>query len=253
MLNLDTLPFLHCRWYRATNGRIIDLVVLHDMEFPERPDSAEWCALYFASTERKASTHFAVDADSIVRCAHDHDVCYSANGVNHNGLHIEMAGYAGQSEGEWLDDYSISMLARCAGLVAALCVRYHIPVAFVDAHGLTQGQRGITTHREAERAFPYDGHTDPGASFPMENFLGMVRSMMESQAQLAEWLAISLGDMATVVDGPKGKVVMLTLRDLRREKELAAANQWDGQPIFRSAPLGHALSWSHQAASDDNE
>lgn len=253
MLDLNTLPFIRCRWYRAANGRHIDYVAVHSMEFYERPDAAEWCANYFATTDRKASTHFTADNDSIIRCAHDHEVCYSANGINHNGLHIEMAGFAGQSAGDWADDYSRRMIVRVAALTAALCARYNVPATFVDAAGLLQGARGITTHREAELAFPYGGHTDPGPNFPMDLFINSVRSQMESQAQLAEWLAAALGEYATVADGPKGKVVMLQLRDLRREKELAALGQWNGQPIFTVAPLGHALSWSHQAASDDNE
>lgn len=258
MIDPDALPFVRCRWYRATNGRVIDYVVIHDMEFPERPDSAEWCANYFATTERQASTHFTADNDSIIRCAYDHDVCYSANGVNHNGLHIEMAGYAGQSEGDWRDAYSISMLIKVAALTAALCVRYNVPMVFVDAFGLTQGARGITTHAEAERAFPYDGHSDPGPNFPMDLFVDAVKGItMQDQATFASWLATALGDQARVEATPRGHTVFVQLRDrsTERAEEAAwvAANPGQRYPLesnqrFVWVPWSAAIQFTHLEA-----
>lgn len=246
MLDLESLPFVRCRWYRPTNGRIIDYVVIHDMEFPERPDSAEWCANFFAVTDKQASTHFAVDNDSAIRCAWDNDVTYGANGVNHNGLHIELAGYAAQSEAEWHDDYSIAVLIKAASLTAALCARYNVPVQYVDAFGLQSGVRGITTHREAERAFPYGGHTDPGPNFPINQFIEAVGGMIMDQATLAEWMCTILGrDNARVQPTPAGATIFVQLRDLSAERDAAAAwaNANPGVP-YTLVPIYTWVPWS---------
>ena len=75
----------------------IDLLVIHTMEAPEKPDTAENVAKWFAgSTAPQASAHYCIDADSIVQCVQDRDVAWHAPGANHNGLGFEHAGTAGR-------------------------------------------------------------------------------------------------------------------------------------------------------------
>lgn len=181
MIDLSGIPYIEARWYTKTWGRVIDYVVLHTMEFWERGDSAEWCAQYFATSDRKGSAHMNVDCDSITRSVLDKDVAWGANGVNHNGLHIEHAGFAAQGPADWGDDYSVAMLVRSAHLTATWCQLYDIPPVFIDEHGLTAGLRGITTHRCAEIAFPYGGHTDPGVDFPIDSYIGAVEGFLEGE------------------------------------------------------------------------
>jgi len=71
------------------------VVVIHDIEGPEKVTSAESCARYFATMDdgRKASAHVCVDADSEVRCVPDEDTAFHAPGCNSDGLGIEHAGY----------------------------------------------------------------------------------------------------------------------------------------------------------------
>lgn len=177
------IPFVQAEFYTATSGRQIDLVVIHDMEYPERITAAEDCAAYFAhprqanGSPNRASAHYCIDADSIVQCVRDQDVAYAAPRVNHNGVHLEHAGYAAQSRQEWLDGYSLAMLKLSAQLTADLCRRYNIPTVHVDRTGLTSGARGITTHRESTEAFGIvGGHTDPGPAFPMDVYIGFVQA-----------------------------------------------------------------------------
>lgn len=173
-------PFSQARWLASTNGRAIDLIVLHSMEAPEKGDTAEAVARYFANlpASRKSSCHFCVDVNSIVQCVRVQDVAYHAPGANHNGIGIEHAGYAGQSVTEWHDNYSRQMLVRSAALVAELCRQHKIPVQFVDAAGLRAGRRGITTHAQVSNAFRKSTHWDPGRNFPMQAFLALVNSIL---------------------------------------------------------------------------
>jgi N-acetyl-anhydromuramyl-L-alanine amidase AmpD len=124
----------------------------------------------------KASAHYGVDRDEILQYVLERDIAWHAPGVNHNGIGVELAGYASQGARDWADDYSAALLARSAELVSALCATYKIPVTFVEASGLLDGDRGITTHAEVSRAFKLSNHTDPGTNFPMTTYLQSVAS-----------------------------------------------------------------------------
>jgi N-acetylmuramoyl-L-alanine amidase CwlA len=176
---------IHARWYTRTDGRQIDLVVVHTMEAPEKGETAEACARYLSRlpATRKASVHFCVDADEEIRCLPDRHVAYAAPGANHNGLHIEHAGYARQTPAEWADAYSERMLRRSARLTASLCKRYGIPVRFVGPAGLKAGRRGVTTHAAVTKAFPGPArtHWDPGPGFPIRHYLELVRAQLKKE------------------------------------------------------------------------
>jgi len=173
------IPFLRARWFTTANKQN-DLIVIHDMEYPERWDAAEQVARYFAtmSAASKASAHYCIDNNSIVQCVLDKDVAYAAPGANHDGIHLEHAGYAAQRPVEWADPYSSAELAISASLAAQLCQKYGIPPEFVAAPGLKVNHRGITTHAEVSRAFKQTTHTDPGVNFPIDHYIDMVRNEM---------------------------------------------------------------------------
>lgn len=173
---MPDIPFRQARWYTQTVGRrAVTLVVIHDGEVPEKPDSAEGMANYFATTATQASAHYSCDADSIVQSVRLNDVAWAAPGANHQGIQIEHAGYAAQSANQWGDSYSEAMLGRSAALTASLCATYNLPLVFVDAAELIVGQRGITTHAEVSKAWRRSDHTDPGPNFPMTRYIGMAR------------------------------------------------------------------------------
>jgi N-acetyl-anhydromuramyl-L-alanine amidase AmpD len=153
------------------------VVVLHCMEWPEKPDSAEWCAGFFAGTKGpapQASAHYCVDADSVICCVPPDRVAWHAPGANANGIGIEHAGYARQTAAQWLDDYSLRMLQLSAELTAWLCKRFGIPVQFIGAEHLRRGARGITTHAEVSRAFGKSTHMDPGPFFPINEYVRFI-------------------------------------------------------------------------------
>jgi len=170
------IPFVQARWYTPSVRRVIDLIVIHDMEYPERLDSAEQVAQYFARGSAQASAHFNVDSDSVVQSVKLMDVAWAAPGANHNGVQIEHAGYARQTAADWADEYSEKMLHVSAALTADLCVKFKLPHAFVDAAGLLKGFRGFTTHAEVSKAWKKTTHTDPGPNFPMAHYLDLVKA-----------------------------------------------------------------------------
>lgn len=169
-------PFIESQHVTRTNGRRIDLIVIHTMEMDEKGQTAENCAQWFRNPVAKVSAHYCVDADSIVQCVRDQDVGWHAPGANHNGIGIEHAGRARQTGREWGDEYSTAMLERSAALVADLCTSYRIPVTWLYAADLRAGKRGITTHDAVSKAFKRGSHWDPGQGFPVEQYLALVRA-----------------------------------------------------------------------------
>jgi len=182
--------------YTPAAGRAIDLVVIHTMEAPEKPGTARGVAQWFASKDApKASAHYCIDDATTIQCVREQDVAWAAPGSNHNGVHLEHAGYASQTPSQWDDVYSRAVLERSAVLCARICERHHIPVIYVDAEGLLRGERGVTTHAQVTKACslaktrnartsPFykakTTHTDPGPNFPMVSYLGTVRSFLET-------------------------------------------------------------------------
>ena len=174
------IPFLQAKNFTPLPGslplRNIDVVVIHDMEYPESPSGAEWCAEFFAGPSApKASAHYSVDSNSVIQSVRDRDVAWHAPGANHNGIGIEHAGYAKQSREQWLDDYSRAELAISAKLVARLLALYNIPLVKLTSADLQAKQRGICGHKDVTDAFSNGkGHYDPGPNFPWNEYLALV-------------------------------------------------------------------------------
>lgn len=199
------MKFVQARNYTRTAGRHVDVIVLHTMEYPERPTGAEWCADYFARTGApRASAHYMVDNDTIVQGVRDVDVAWAAPGANHNGIQIEHAGYAAQGKKGWADAYSQSMLKLSGGLTAKLCRRHRVPVRWLTVADLKAGRRGITSHANVSAAFKRSDHTDPGHDFPVELYLRWVHAAMPAPAPKPE--------PRYDVDGPKGGPILRNVR-----------------------------------------
>lgn len=172
------VKFVQARNYtRGPRKCPIDLIVIHDMEAAETPNTAEAVANWFAGKSApQASAHFCLDNNSIVQCVRVQDIAWHAKGANHNGVGIELAGFARQTQGQWADDFSSAMLELAAGLVGKLCSDLSLPVEYVDAAGIKAGGRGITTHADVTKAFRIQGgHTDPGPNFPMTDLVFLVQ------------------------------------------------------------------------------
>jgi len=178
-LTLDELPFIKAaNWSPHRGPQTKHWIVLHSMEAREASTVAENVAQWFAGNRGeppRSSAHYCLDDDSVVCCVPPDMIAWHAPGANKHGIGIEHAGFARQTAEQWQDDFSQRMLRRSAWLTRELCRRFGIPVEFIDAAGLKAGDPGITTHHEVTLAFRRSTHTDPGDSFPMSDYLRMVR------------------------------------------------------------------------------
>jgi len=168
-------PFVESPNKTVTEGREIEVVVMHTMEIAERSDAAAICARWFRTPVSKVSAHYCVDAGTVIQCVREKDIAWHARGGNANSVGVELAGFARQTEDAWADRYSDRVLRRAAQVVGDVCRRRKIPVRWLTADDLLAGRRGITGHAEVSRAFRRSDHWDPGAGFPTEAFLDRVR------------------------------------------------------------------------------
>lgn len=199
------MEFIKAKHFTDTgsDGRSIDLLVIHDMEAPEDNSRAESCARYFSTTATQASAHYCVDNNSAVQCVRDMDVAWAAPGGNSDGLQFEFAGYARQTQRQWKDEYSTAMLKRGARLFAERCERYDIPAVFRDANDLRNNRRGITTHHQVSLAFHLSSHSDPGPNFPVSWFTALVKEHVgdkhRGRHEKADLPTIQFGDTSWLV------------------------------------------------------
>jgi N-acetyl-anhydromuramyl-L-alanine amidase AmpD len=153
----------------------VRLVVLHTTENPCAPGVARAVARYFAGPGApEASAHYVVGPDELILCVPEASTAWHAPPANFYSIGVEQTGRAAFTPDDWQSASAQAMLARSAALVADLCDRYGLPVVFVDAAGLAREDAGITTHVEVSKAFRVSDHTDPGPSFPMDDFLAAV-------------------------------------------------------------------------------
>ncbi|HEY5956095.1 MAG TPA: peptidoglycan recognition family protein [Polyangiaceae bacterium] len=162
---------------RGSNGTVTRIVI-HDMEIPEKPDTAEACARMFATTTGQKSVHFCVDSNSIVQGVPLDCRAWHAP-PNMGSVGIEHAGFVKQTREQWLDDYGRAMLDISARLTAFLCKMFKLPVVRLTPQQLRDGQRGICGHNDVAAAWRQTDHTDPGSNFPWDYYLGLVRKYYE--------------------------------------------------------------------------
>lgn len=179
------IPFIQAKSFtRAARGMgKITAIVIHTMEAPEGPATAENVAAWFAGASApRASAHYNVDPNSIVQSVRDEDIAWHAGPVNDWSIGIEHAGYAKQTAEEWADAASTAILERSAELVAGLCARWEIPVRRLTADDLKRGERaGIFGHVDVTNGLTGGkGHYDPGPHFPWDRYLANVRAKVEA-------------------------------------------------------------------------
>jgi N-acetyl-anhydromuramyl-L-alanine amidase AmpD len=175
--------FLQAAHYHKGRIRPVRVIVVHAMQMPERPGTAEACAQMFHTTDRDASAHVCVDADSEVRCVQDEDTAWAAPGANADGLQIEHAGFSEQSRADWSDPYSSAMLRRSVVVTAAWCKRFGIPARQLSNAQLADGRsKGFVSHHQVSQVFRKSSHWDPGPGFPWRSYLALVADELGDSA-----------------------------------------------------------------------
>lgn len=196
-----SIAFRQAKYF--TKGRIapVRLIVIHDMEWAEQPETAEACAAMFAGANSpKASTHYSIDSNSEVQSVRDEDTAWCAPGANADGLHFEHAGFARQTAAEWADAYSVAMLRRSAKLTAAKAKKFGIPVRRLTVEQIRAGYKGFAGHLDITNALNGGkGHWDPGYNFPWDWYLGLVR---EELAALNKGVVAKIKNVVSKTPGP---------------------------------------------------
>lgn len=218
---LTKAPFVQARNYTKSTRLVVQAVCIHTMEAPDGPVTAENVANWFASQPTNGalvngvkfsgtSAHWNVDSNSIVQSVREQDVAWHAGPVNNWSIGVEHAGYAKQTEPEWLSDYNMAMLDRSAQLVAEICRRWDIPVQRVTADDLRKGKRnGIFGHMDVTNGLTGGlGHQDPGEAFPWQMYL----------TNVSEKLAILIQD-----DAPITGTVTASILNVRSGPSTSAA------------------------------
>lgn len=170
------MRFVQARYFTRGRTSRVRLIVIHDMEWAERGDTAEACANWFAATNTsRASAHYNIDNNSIVQSVRDEDTAWGAGNVNSYSIHLEHAGFASQSRAQWLDAYSIAMLRLSANLSASLCHKFGIARKHLTNSELLAGHPGFVSHRQVTQTYgPAGGHTDPGPNWPWDVYMSLV-------------------------------------------------------------------------------
>lgn len=196
-------PFVKAKYFHEGGNSAPTRIVIHDMEMPEKPDTAEACAKYFQTIDREASAHYCVDNNSVVQCVLEADIAFHAP-PNTNSIGIEHAGYAKQSTGEWLDPFGTAMLRDVsAPLVRDIAARHGIPLVWLSVQDLLDGKHGITSHNNVSLAWHKSTHTDPGPTFPVDQFMAWVTNGATSTTGDGLFMALSddrQNDLATKID-----------------------------------------------------
>lgn len=192
------IPFVKAKYFRVGGNLPATRVVIHDMEAPEKGDTAESVAKYFQRITSPASAHYCIDNNSVVQCVREEDTAYHAP-PNSGSIGLEHAGYANQNMDQWLDEYGKQMLSVSAALCGEICKRRGIPVQYVDAAGLLAGKHGITTHAQVNAAWHQSSHTDPGNFFPMAYYIDLVRGVPATPAPPKENRPVVNAPVVTIV------------------------------------------------------
>lgn len=200
--------FIQARNYHAGRIKPIELIVIHDMESAEKDGTARRIATWFAGdTAPEASAHYCVDAKEVIQCVADADTAWHAPGGNANGIGIEHAGMAKQGRTNWLDSFSQQMLVRSAKLTAQLALKHGIPIRHLTNAELKAGKKGFVSHAQVSEVFKKSDHTDPGAGFPWDVYMEMVRAAAAELTKTpwgrskAASVAAALGVTVTVFAG----------------------------------------------------
>ena len=154
---------------------------IHTFEAP-RTMTARAMAEYQQRPSAGGSYHIVVDGKG--ESARENDDIYRpwAAGFTGNlrGMHLSFGAYAKDSRALWLRHDE--QLREGARAVAFWCRKYGIPVRFINATQLRNGEKGICGHAEVSAAWREVNHTDPGPNFPWDVFLTYVKAYVGGTA-----------------------------------------------------------------------
>lgn len=205
---------------------------------------AENVARYLSTTDRQASYHTVVDADSIVRLLPHSYVAFHVRSFNSTSLGLSFATRAA----EWArlpDERVTSALANGAREARSWSEAYAIPTVRINVSEALSGGTGFVSHSQMDPT----RRTDPGRDFPWDRFLSMVSGSPPPPpddtlkfgdtgadvADLQRFLALH-GSPRLQADGVFGANTRLAVVKWQRRNSVVADGVW--RPEDRTAEAG---------------
>lgn len=172
-------------WIPAASGNYdsnrqgTDLIIVHDIE-----GTASGAISRFQTPNQQASTQAVADTDNnrIVQMVDFADVAYGCGNYYYNqrGDQIELPGYSGKP----YDSKAIDLAVKFG---AARAVKNNVPIVRRSLAEVVQGLRGFCGHQDIpdpnnpSLGGGADHHTDPGPTFPWDDFLSRVNALTKGQ------------------------------------------------------------------------
>lgn len=154
----------------------LDLIVLHDTEGANIPDSVQDLAGlgdFFGSISAQASSHVATDSDgNSARFVSDHKKAWHCAGYNSASLGIEQIGFASTSRSGWFANWR--QLRETARWIAYWSTAYGIPIRKGAVSGGVVTRSGVLRHMDL--GVIGGGHSDPGSNYPFGRVLLLARA-----------------------------------------------------------------------------
>lgn len=176
---------------------LITKLVLHDNEGPEGVNSAAGLRDYLLRNGADGGGYQATfDDRNIVTVQPDFVVCYANGAINHESIDGCIVGYASQTAADWSDLFDAGYgeipgaIENSAQWFAAKAKLYGIPATLLSPEQLHDpNARGLTTHGLLTAAgySGTQGHTDPGANFPLEKWRLRIANIISPQI---DWAAL---------------------------------------------------------------
>ena len=157
-------------------------VVLHDTESHDATGvtDIEGVANFWIGAEARLGylpgAHYMTDGDgNLGKFAELNQILNHVGGLNTGSVGIEQVGDASFTEADWLA--RPAQLEEAARLLAYLHVQYKIPLEVPAQQGPGKAMHGVMTHAMVIRFEPAsEGHTDPGAGYPLAVVLKTARA-----------------------------------------------------------------------------
>lgn len=179
---LYRIPTLH----QAVRTTRPSLIVMHTNEGPQAEGGAVAVARYTQTTV--GGYHEIVDDRDVVICAAPNMVVNGAGGVNAFAYHICMVGAAAQGLAAWSDPYGQQELAIAASRARSATALFGLPIVRLAPDRLEPPNRGLCGHADVSVYHPASqGHTDPGAAFPWDEFLARVGTAPVVSGGTVKW------------------------------------------------------------------
>jgi hypothetical protein len=198
------------------SGHTVKFSIVHTTEGHEGFTAAEDGIAYDKTRDDGISTHCFHDADSSPQEVLRRDTAYAAFEEGNNaGIQHELCGTAGQGAAGWADAVSQATIRRAAMAVADDCLTYHLQPRRLSIQEIRDayyqnGPGGICGHVDITNAFPGPGrdHTDPGPTFPWDQFIGLVRQFMAAATAggEVETMRFTFNGLANTPTGVEGRV-----------------------------------------------